>query len=406
MTTSTAEFDGVLELAAERSAAAEQMGRLDPDVVAALASAGVNRALLPAALGGREAHPRELIDAVARIAAADGSTGWCVSISAGCNLFAGYVSEEAARDMYVDPDVGLAGMFAAMGVVTTTARTGRSVTATLTGRWPFASDCPHSRWIVLGAVVRDEQGTTEPMPRMIVVPTEDLVIENTWHSAGLRATGSHHVRADDVQIDLARSCTFAGRSWADGPLWRMPMSTVLGSVLVAAPLGIARAAIDDSLDVVSAGAGGAMRGLLVNDPVGLAELAAVDAALRAAYAGVVAAVDEVWVDAVAGRRATRPGPGACGAGYASRHRHRSRGGLDRSSSLRRERRLFGASTTDRPARHPYCPPAHLTRSLPQSRPDSHCRRDRRKRTPLRRPTPPPDGRATATYRRKGAAQLM
>jgi alkylation response protein AidB-like acyl-CoA dehydrogenase len=305
MTTSTAEFDGVLALAAERSAASEQMGRLDPDVVAALAHAGVNRALLPAALGGREAHPRELIDAVARIAAADGSTGWCVSISAGCNLFAGYVSEPAARDMYVDPDVGLAGMFAALGVATTTAHTGRGVATTLTGRWPFASNCLHSRWIVLGSVVRDEQGTTEPMPRMIIVPTEDLVIEDTWRSAGLRATGSHHVRADDVPIDLARSCTFAGRSWADGPLWRMPMFTVLGSVLVAAPLGIARAAVDELLDVVSAGAGSAMRGLLVNDPVGLAELAAVDAALRAAYAGVVAAVDEVWEDAVAGRRAAR-----------------------------------------------------------------------------------------------------
>ena len=91
MTTDTAEFDAVLALAAERSAAAEQMGRLDPDVVAAIARAGVNRSLLPAALGGRQAHPRELIDAVSRIAAADASTGWCVSISGGLNVFAGYV---------------------------------------------------------------------------------------------------------------------------------------------------------------------------------------------------------------------------------------------------------------------------------------------------------------------------
>ena len=325
---------------------------------------------------GGKPIPRELIDAVARLAAADGSTGWCVSISGGCNLFAGYVSEPAAREMYTDPDVALAGMFAPLGVVTTTAGAGSGVAATLTGRWPFASNCLHSRWIVLGAVVRDAQGATEPRPRMIVVPTDDLVIEDTWHSAGLRATGSHHVRADDVQIDLARSCTFSDRSWADGPLWRMPMFTVLGSVLVAAPLGIARAAVDELLEVVAAGAGSAMRGLLVDDPVGLAELAAADAALRAAHAGVVAAVDEVWMDAVAGRRAPRSAPGACGARHASRHRHRSRGSLDGSSSLRRRSCVFGSSATDRPARHPYRPPAHLACSPPQSRPDSHRRWDR------------------------------
>ena len=207
--------------------------------------------------------------------------------------------------MYADPDVGLAGMFAPLGVVTTTTRTAGGVAATLTGRWPFVSNCLHSRWIALGAVVRDEQGTKERRPRVIVVPTEAVVVEDTWNSAGLRATGSHHVRADAVQVDLARSCTFSSRSWADGPLWQMPMFTVMGPVLVAAPLGIARAALDELLNVVSAGTGGAMRGLLLDDPVGLAELAEVDSALRAAYAGVVAAVDEVWMDAVAGRRAPR-----------------------------------------------------------------------------------------------------
>jgi hypothetical protein len=53
------------------------------------------------------------------------------------------------------------------------------------------------------------------------------------------------------------------------------------------------------------GAGGAMRGNLIDDPVGMAELCAADAALRAAYAGVISALDEVWAIAVSEHRTSR-----------------------------------------------------------------------------------------------------
>lgn len=302
--TVTTALDGALELVAARSASAAQNRRLDDDVIAAITHAGVNRTLLPAELGGRSAHPAELVEAVARVAAADGSTGWCTGITAACNLFSGYLPEDAARHMYLDPDVGIAGMFATTGVVTKTARADGGFDATLTGRWPFTSNCLHSRWIGVGALIRDDQGT-EPVPRMVFLSPEDLVIEDTWHSTGLQATGSHHVHADKAHVDLNRSCTFSDRPWADGPLWWMPMFTVFGPVLVAAPLGIARGAIDDVLDIIRTGTGGAMRGNLIDDPVGMAELGAADAALRAAYAGVMSALDEVWAVAESGQRASR-----------------------------------------------------------------------------------------------------
>ena len=304
MTPTANRLDGVLGLVAARSASAAQNRRLDDDVIAAVAHAGINRTLLPTELGGRSAHPADLVEAVARVAAADGSTGWCTGITAACNLFGGYVSEDAARDMFLDPDVGLAGMFAPTGVVTKTARADGGIDATLTGRWPFTSNCLHSRWIGVGALIRDDQGT-EPLPRMVFLSPEDLVIEDTWHSTGLQATGSHHVHADKAPVDLARSCTFFDGPWAEGPLWRMPMFTVFGPVLVAAPLGIARGAVDDIFEMIRKGDGGAIRGNLIDDPVGMAELSAADAALRAAHAGVMSALDEVWAIAVSGRRTSR-----------------------------------------------------------------------------------------------------
>ena len=257
----------------------------------------------PNLVGGRPIRAK-LIDAVARTAAADASTGWCLSVSAGCKLFSGYIPEGAARELFVDPDVEIAGNFAPVGVATRSTGPDGGFDAILTGRWPFTSNCLHSRWIGVGAVIRDDHGT-EPRPRIVFVPTEDLVIEDTWYASGLQATGSHHVRADATPIELERSCTFSDQAWADGALWRMPMFTVLGTVLAAAPLGIARGAVDVVFESISSTTTTAMRGHLADDPVGLAELAAADAALRAAHAGVVAAVDDVWIIAEAGQRASR-----------------------------------------------------------------------------------------------------
>ena len=221
--------------------------------------------------------------------------------------------------MYVDADIGIASMFAPIGVVTKSANSAGGFDATLTGRWPFVSNCLHSRWIGVGALIR-EGDETQRRPRVVFLAAEDLVIEDTWRSIGLQATGSHHVRADATPVDLARSCTFSDSAWADGPLWRMPLFTVLGSVLVAAPLGIARGAVDEVFDLINKGTVGAMRGQLVDDPVGLAELAAADAGVRAAHAGLVAAVDDVWVVAEGRRASLAASPGARPACHPSRHR--------------------------------------------------------------------------------------
>jgi len=300
----TAQLEATIALIEERAPANNQARVIDDEVLAAVARSGVNRMLLPAALGGQDAHPRLLVDAIARIAAADASTGWCAAVGASLNIFSGHLPESAAREIYADPDVGIAGMLAPMGVVTRTTRADGGVDATLTGRWPFASNSPNSAWIGLAALVTD--GSEEdPTGRVVWVPTRDVLIEDTWHAEGLRATGSHHVRTQALPVDLTRSCRYTDSAWADGPLWQMPVFTVLLPVMVAAALGIARGAIDLVLDTARTASDRAMRGHLLEDPVGMADLAAADAALRAAHAGVVAAVDDVWTVAETATRASR-----------------------------------------------------------------------------------------------------
>jgi indole-3-acetate monooxygenase len=276
----------------------ERSRRLPEAVVAALHDTGINRLLIPAALGGLEAPISDVMDIMERIAAADGSAGWCAAIGAGSNVFAGYMPATGAGTVFADPDQGNATMFAPLGQVVNDK--GR---VTLSGRWPFTSNCLHSAWIGLGALFHEADGV-DPEPRIVFVPAADLTIEDTWDTAGLRGTGSHHVAAAEVPVDLDRCARFVDRPWPDGTLWRLPIYTTLMPTLVAVPLGIARGAVDEVSRQAREGRT-ARRGQLTDAPVSMAELAVAGTRLRAARAGLRDAVDEAHTHAEQGEPISR-----------------------------------------------------------------------------------------------------
>ncbi|MGH9210316.1 MAG: acyl-CoA dehydrogenase family protein [Acidimicrobiales bacterium] len=278
--------DSVLGLVGQRSDDIERARRLPDEVVVALRRTGVNRLTLPEALGGLEAPVIDMIDVFERIAAVDGSAAWCTTIGVGSNFFGGYMTEAGARIVFSDADQGSATMFEPSGKVV---RDGDR--CLLRGRWPFASNVLHSVWIGVGALVEGDDGTVDPVPRVVFVPVADLVVEDTWDALGLRGTGSHHVAVSDLAVDLDRSCTFADQPWPEGTLWRLPVYAALFPLLAAVPLGIARGALDEIARQARVGRV-ARRGQLDDDPVALAELAGADTRLRAARAVLREVVEE------------------------------------------------------------------------------------------------------------------
>jgi indole-3-acetate monooxygenase len=277
--------DRILDRVRAAADETERSRRLPDEIVVALRETGINRLLIPAALGGIEAPITDVMDIVERIAAVDGSTGWCAAIGAGSNVFAGYLPETGARVVFADPDQGSATMFAPVGRVT-----GEPGRAVLNGRWPFTSNCLHSGWAGLSALFEKADGL-DPVPRVVWVPVSDLKIEDTWDVVGLRGTGSHHVEAVNVRVEPDRYARFADRPWPDGTLWRLPIYVALLPTLVAIPLGIARGAIDEIARQVREGRTN-RRGQLADAPVSMAEFAAIDTRLRAARAGMRDAVRE------------------------------------------------------------------------------------------------------------------
>ena len=274
--------DDLLAVVAGAVEEIEGSRRLPDRVVAALRDSGIHRLALPRELGGVETPVSPAMDVFERIAAVDGSTGWCAVIGSGSNIFAGLLAEETARVVFADPDQGNATMFAPTGRISVSGEGYR-----LSGRWSFTSNCLHSEWAGLGAFVDG----LDDRPRVAFVPIGTLEVEDTWDSAGLRGTGSHHVTAHDVPLTLDQCCTFADRPWPAGTMWRLPIYTILLPSLTAVPLGIARGALDEIGRQVREGRT-ARRGQVADDPTALTEFAATDASLRAARAALHQAVEE------------------------------------------------------------------------------------------------------------------
>ncbi|MCO1656445.1 hypothetical protein [Pseudonocardia humida] len=277
-----AAVEAALPLLRDRAPAAGGGRRLSEEVVRVLRRTGLYRLLLPTALGGAQAPVVAVMDVLERIATVDGSTAWCAMIGAGSNAFAGYLPESGARRVFADLDQGSATMLAPVGRLV-----GGGGRLRLSGRWPFASNCLHSAWIGLGAL--SEQ--PDPAPRIVFVDMRSVTVEDTWDAVGLRATGSHHVSVTDLPVSDDEHCSTGDRPWPDGPLWRLPLHTVLVPLLASVPLGIARGALDHVADGGSAGSTG-LRGRLVDDAVAMSDFAVADTRLRAARAALREAVTE------------------------------------------------------------------------------------------------------------------
>jgi len=224
----------------------ESERRLPLDLVEAMKRAGVFTLSMPRAWGGPEADPMTQVRVVEALSERDASVGWSAMVGLHAGYFAAFMEQTAARQMFADLNALTAGV---------TRPTGQAVAVPggyrVSGRWTLGSGCQHSRWLFSGCVVVEDgkprkaaDGGTET--RLCFVPQEAVEIVDTWHSTGLRGSGSHDYACDDVFVPAEH-----GFDPVRSPVLREePLYGLRNMYLVnvaGIPLGVARAAIDATL---------------------------------------------------------------------------------------------------------------------------------------------------------------
>jgi alkylation response protein AidB-like acyl-CoA dehydrogenase len=281
--------------AAELAAGGERARRLPPELSSELAEAGLYRLCVPASLGGAEAPPRELLDAVEALARADGATGWCVAVCATAGMLAAYLEPPAAAEVYGDAGGVTGGVFAPSG---------RAVSdgglLEVSGRWRFASNVHNCDWLMAGCLLLEDgeprvAAGGRPDVRLVLLPAGAVDVIDTWSVSGLRATGSHDMAVEGAAVPVARSASLISDSPREpGPLYAFPPFGLLAASIAAVALGIARGALADLADLAGAKTPTLSTRRLADRATVQAGAGRAEAAVRAARALLYSATAEAW----------------------------------------------------------------------------------------------------------------
>lgn len=240
------------------AARADVLRHLPPETVEAIDDAGLFRCIQPRALGGLEADPLTQHEVIEALAYHDGSAAWCAFIGAGSSAFAAAMV----------PDDGFDEIRASLPAGRDWPRfagspppNGRAEPVDggyrISGRWGWASGVHHSEWVFVGTAVLadgEPQATALGMPvaRVMVMPRSELTVEDTWHTAGLRGTGSTHLSCEDVFVPEHRSFDFPFPTpQRGGAIFRLPVLGFFGPAFSGFPQGLARRAIDEVLGLAA-----------------------------------------------------------------------------------------------------------------------------------------------------------
>jgi indole-3-acetate monooxygenase len=288
-----------------RAAEIEAGRQIPVDLMLALKSMGAFRMLVPQSHGGLELDLPTALELIGEFGKIDGSVGWTAMIGNGNDLFASLLPRATYDQVYQNsPDTFVAGSTQPVGTAEQAAD-GWLVN----GRWPFATGCQHAEWMYGFCVMkqagiplpRSADAEGPPLVRGFFLPARNWHIEDTWHAAGLKGSGSHHITLKDMWVPAANFFDlWSGIPCVTGPLYQaVPqlLPLFLGTISVA----VAEGALDELVELANTGrrqlrAAAPMR----NSEVFQFELGRIAADVRAARAFLRTHAASLWRDALAG----------------------------------------------------------------------------------------------------------
>ncbi len=277
--------------------------RLPPALARALMEAGVFRMGVPRVYGGGEFDPMSQVQVVEELSRVDGSVGWLSMIGTAGGFLAAFLAPPVAQRLFGDTYSVTAGQLRPPQRADLVGGGYR-----VSGTWHFASGCQHATTLVCGCVVHERGqprllANGRPETRVMLVPVSAATIIDTWHTTGMRGTGSHDFTVDDVFVPFEESPNMADPPQCPGPLYVFPPLFLVSHAGV--PLGIARSALDFVEGLSAHKELMPSRRLLREDTQVQETVAWAEATLEAARSYVYRTLEELWETLC---RGDRPSP--------------------------------------------------------------------------------------------------
>jgi len=291
----------------KRAAEIEAARKLPADLVMDIANARLFRVALPEAEGGLGADIVTTLQVIEEVARADGSTGWCLAMGINTLRQSAQFAPDVRRQIFFSDPVGISAGSANPR--------GRAVAVPggyrVTGHWFFASGCMHSSALHGACKVFDGDA-----PRLrpngdhevriaYFYPKSIARIIDTWDVSGLRGTGSHDIEVADLFVPEER--TFSAldlRARVTGPMNRMHGFDLAGCGFCCVGLGVARAAIDEFVELAQVKVPRSSSELLRDRAIVQAKIGEAEAVLRSGRALLFDVVEDMWETVLAARPIT------------------------------------------------------------------------------------------------------
>ncbi|MGB0113366.1 MAG: acyl-CoA dehydrogenase family protein [Ilumatobacteraceae bacterium] len=286
--------EGLAEVIEAHADDAERVRRLPIPTVKALADAELMRMCVPEAYGGPDLDPSSLVRVIETVARADGAAGWCTMIASTTSSMSVFLPPETAQELYGERSSITGGVFAPNGKGVSTNVDGVDG-FTVTGRWAWGSGTQHCRWVLGGALCDD--GTF----RLCWFSQDDITFHDTWHTSGMRGSGSLDYSVTSAFVPLARTMQpGVTKPVASTTMAGFPNFTLLAACVSAVGLGVARHALDELVDIAQGKKPQYSSRTLAESGFTQIEVARTEAKLRSARAFLLDELGSAWAVAVAG----------------------------------------------------------------------------------------------------------
>jgi alkylation response protein AidB-like acyl-CoA dehydrogenase len=281
----------VSSLARELAAETERRRQLADPLVAALRDSGLLRGGAPLEVGGLELAPGVALRCAEEVARGDASAGWCVSIAITSSLLAAYLPAASREELFGAGQAVAAGVWAPRGKATPV-----EGGVVVSGRWSFCSGISHADVLFAGCLIETGEPASrdQVVPSVVTLPKDDLHVLDTWHTLGLRGTGSTDTVAEEVFVPATRVFSLFDGPLIDRPLYRFPIFGFFALSIAAAALGNARAALDELVALAGGKVPLGSSRTLAHRATTQSAVATAEASLRAARALYYDVIDAAW----------------------------------------------------------------------------------------------------------------